>query len=94
MDVIYRLCAAKYAAESTPSVGRNTFLFALALGGKETTVISPEHLDELRDVWRREGQPPVPSGAITLLKNNLLILNNSGGTIVRIDPVDRQPLRP
>ena len=91
LDVTYRLCAAKFAAESTPTVGESTFLFALARGGKQISVLSPENLDALRRIWRTEGQPPVPDSAVSLLTEHLLIFDTGGEEIVRRDPADFQP---
>jgi hypothetical protein len=91
MEVIYRLCAAKFSAESTPTVGTNTFLFARARGGGEISVMSPENINGLRQIWRSEGQPPIPDSAIQLLKEHLLILNTAGETVVRRDPEELRP---
>ena len=91
IEVVYRLCAAKFSAESTPTVGTNTFLFALARGGGEVSVMSPEDINALRDMWRNEGQPPIPNRAIELLKEHLLILNTAGETVVRRDPEELRP---
>lgn len=58
-EIVYRVCAAKFAAESVPGVGRETYISWIGADG-ESGALWPNGVDLLRDQWREQGQPPVP----------------------------------
>jgi hypothetical protein len=68
-DVVYRACAAKFAAENVPGVGRQTYaLLVEPMSGVWTVVMEVERL---REIWESKGQPPVPSEARRLVARDL-----------------------
>jgi hypothetical protein len=70
-EIVYRLCAAKFAAESAPGVGEETFVFGLSRAGKDVTVMIPYAIPNLREIWKAQGQPPIPQSAMELLQARL-----------------------
>lgn len=80
---VYRACTAKFAAESAPGVGRETYAMVIEpLTGAWTLIMNT---DELRELWRIKGQPPVPPAATRLIKRDLKILERSIGNILSAD---------
>jgi hypothetical protein len=68
-ETVYRACAAKWAAESTRSVGETTYAVVLAPLSGGWTVLS--EIDRLRDLWKRKGRPPFPSAARSIVSRQL-----------------------
>jgi ATP-dependent protease HslVU (ClpYQ) peptidase subunit len=68
-ETVYRACAAKFAAENVPSVGESTH--AIVISPLSHTWTSIMDVDRLRELWHTRGQPPVPSGARTLIRREL-----------------------
>lgn len=69
--IVYRVCAAKFAAESASGVGPKTNISCIDENG-ETAFLLGREVDDLRDVWRNEGQPPFPDNARKLIEANLV----------------------
>lgn len=68
-ETVYRTCVAKFAAESVPGVGETTYALIIApLSGMWTLVTN---VDEVRELWRKKGQPPTPSAARRLIERDL-----------------------
>jgi hypothetical protein len=58
-ETVYRVCAAKFAAEHAPSVGESTYAVVISpMAGTWTLVFN---IDRIRELWRTKGQPPVPA---------------------------------
>lgn len=72
---VYRACAAKFAAESAPGVGRETLAMVIEPMTGASTLIT--NIDELRDLWQTRGQPPMPAGARRLIRRDLKILTKT-----------------
>jgi hypothetical protein len=60
-EAIFTVCAAKFAAERIPGVGKETFLFVKRPGCKAFTRPS-WLLPTIRDVWEKQGQARMPEG--------------------------------
>lgn len=66
---VYRTCAAKFAAEAAPGVGKQT----------QAMIVDPLmdrwamlfNVDDLRKEWQRNGQPPIPTAAKRLIHRDL-----------------------
>jgi hypothetical protein len=68
-DTVYRTCAAKFAAEAAPSVGKQTHVMIVApMAGTWTLLMD---VDRLRELWKSKGQPPLPAGALQLIRRDL-----------------------
>lgn len=68
-DVVYRACAAKFAAENVPGVGGETYaLLVEPMSGVWTLVMEVERL---RRIWETKGQPPFPSEARRIVSRDL-----------------------
>lgn len=68
-ETIYRLCAAKFAAENLPSVGPTTYVLVISPLTRKWTLI--DDIDRIRELWKSKGQPPVPSAAVRMIEKNL-----------------------
>lgn len=68
--ILFRLCAAKFAAENAPAVGQATFAVVAWRGGSRLAM-APGAIDKLREVWWREGSRPVPADALKIITENL-----------------------
>jgi len=65
---IYQVCAAKFMAESSPGVGRSTFVQVNTLEDKRGGyMINPDTIVKIRNLWDRHGKPRVPAKAIQAL---------------------------
>lgn len=80
---VYRACAAKFAAESAPGVGRETHAMVIEPMTGAFTLIT--NIDELRKLWQTRGQPPVPAGARRLINRDLKILTKTIERILKSD---------
>ncbi|MFI5365575.1 MAG: hypothetical protein ACHQ4J_08130 [Candidatus Binatia bacterium] len=67
----YRLCEAKFLAEPASGVGAKTFVIVIAPDGTHQ-VMYPEHVEELRGIWKREGRPSIPTSAIAKIQERLV----------------------
>ena len=68
-ETVYRVCAAKFAAETVPSVGKSTHAMIISpMAGTWTLLME---IDRLRELWLTKGQPPVPRGALRMIKRDL-----------------------
>lgn len=72
-ETIYRACAAKFTAEMAPSVGESTYAIAISALSDSWQLIT--NVDELREIWRKKGQPPFPPNARRLIAQ---ILQSNG----------------
>jgi hypothetical protein len=80
-DVLYRACAAKFAAENVPGVGRETFaLLVEPMSGAWTLVMEVERL---REIWESKGQPPFPSEARRIVSRDLRRLRKTQEEILK-----------
>lgn len=68
--ILYKLCAAKFAAENAPRVGRMTFALIARKGGVRH-VMRPEGVDKLREMWWEEGLRPVSDDALKVIRDSL-----------------------
>jgi ATP-dependent protease HslVU (ClpYQ) peptidase subunit len=68
-EIVYRACAAKFAAENVPSVGRATYAIVIAALSGDWTLIT--NIEQVRELWRTKGQPPIPSAARRLIERDL-----------------------
>ena len=67
---IFNVCAAKFAAEKTQGVGRETYLFAKRYGTNLFFTERPEELlKKVRWFWEKHGAPKIPGAAIAMLKD-------------------------
>lgn len=73
-DLIYRVCEAKFRAESSPFVGSKTCVIEIDDTGKQRTLLSGA-LVELKKVWREKGIPSVPAEVDTIIHNKRPGLN-------------------
>lgn len=71
-DTVYRACAAKFAAEAAPGVGKSTH--AMVVSPMAGTWALLMDVDRLRDLWQTRGQPPVPGRARVIIKRDLRAL--------------------
>ncbi len=70
---VYRACAAKFAAEAAPGVGRETHAMVIEpMAGTWTIVME---VDRLRDWWRTAGQPRFPPAAKRSIDQDLKALH-------------------
>ena len=69
-DTIYRVCAAKFAAESAPSVGQDTIALLRGAGAKDALFLFGHHFNRLRELWRRQVLS-YPSDAIVEISTQL-----------------------
>lgn len=67
---IYRSLAAKFMAETSPYVGKETFVLILSADGSDT-VLYPPAVDQVRGLWEREGKPRTPQDAESTAKRLL-----------------------
>jgi hypothetical protein len=72
-SVIYCVATAKFMAEKTLGVGPNTVMFTMKRTGGVVPVM-PDYLEEIRQLWIREGAPRIPDGAVALV--NRLVFGN------------------
>jgi hypothetical protein len=73
-ETVYRACAAKFAAEAAPGVGRETYAIVIEpMAGTWTIVME---VDQLRQWWRTTGQPRFPPAAKRSIDRDLRALRN------------------
>ena len=68
-ETVYRACAAKFAAENARSVGESTYAVVISPLAHAWTLVN--EIDQLREIWKAKGQPPVPPGARRLIERDL-----------------------
>lgn len=71
-EAIYRLCAAKFRAETTEGVGKATTLMVFRPGGKMKQFL-PAEVDKLREIWLAERAKTIPTEADDLITKRLKI---------------------
>lgn len=59
-QAIYRVCAAKFMAEKSVGVGRETVVMCLREDGK-TKLMFKRAIEPIRKLWEEEGRPRLPS---------------------------------
>ncbi|MBV8897235.1 MAG: hypothetical protein JO051_12035 [Acidobacteriaceae bacterium] len=69
IENVYRSCAAKFAAEAAPGVGRETHAMVTDPLMQKWAMIFD--IGELRKIWQSSGQPPFPSAAKRLICRDL-----------------------
>jgi hypothetical protein len=68
-ETVYRVCAAKFAAEAVPSVGKSTHAMIISpMAGTWTLLME---IDRLRELWLTKGQPPTPPEALRIIQRDL-----------------------
>jgi hypothetical protein len=67
-SVLYDLCAAKFMAETEPSVGQATNVLVHRFGRK-TRMLSDDGVKKLRELWETSGRPRTPSGVVETVKS-------------------------
>jgi hypothetical protein len=67
---IYHTCESKFMAESADGVGESTFAFVLHKSG-DCTMIWPDHVEQIRLIWKNEGQPRAPRNINELVSHQL-----------------------
>jgi hypothetical protein len=65
-ELIYRLCAAKFAAGTATGVGKATLVTVMDKDGNERMFTSPM-VDELKAVWEEEQRNPTPTKAFNII---------------------------
>jgi hypothetical protein len=60
---LYHACEAKFTSESAQGVGHSTWVLVLEADGSVRALIEPQ-IDEIRDLWDRQGKPRLPKRAI------------------------------
>jgi len=88
--LIYRCCAAKFAAESSPGVGRETTVYTFGPQSDSIRHVMSGRLDPLRDVWMSLGQPPVPTEALAVVATGLKTAEQNHHASVRARPMLEQ----
>jgi hypothetical protein len=68
-ETVYRTCAAKFAAEAAPGVGRQTHAMVTDPLMEKWAIVS--NIEELREIWQRVGQPRLPPAAKKLIQRDL-----------------------
>jgi hypothetical protein len=84
VDLIYRLCEAKFLGESAMGVGKKTFVDIFSADGTHQGLV-PELVEPIRIIWQKEGLPPLPSRARDEIERSL---HTIGWTKVGIDVGD------
>jgi hypothetical protein len=74
VDLVYRMCEAKFLGESAYGVGKNTFVIVIAPNGNQQR-LRPEHVETIRPIWEKQGIPPVPIEAFGAISLNLQEMN-------------------
>ena len=69
-EAVYRLCAAKFRAETTIGVGKATTLMVFRAGGKMKQFL-PAEIDQLREIWIEERKKGAPDKAEEIIKKRL-----------------------
>jgi len=70
-EIVYRLCAAKFAASSSQGVGPDTSVFCIEQGGGWSMMLKPD-VATLHKIWTKEGQPRIPKRAIAHIQEAFL----------------------
>jgi hypothetical protein len=75
-EIAYGVCAAKFAAESTPTVGKDSTFVALEQDG-DAILLEDNAVAKLRRIWETKGKPPVPRAALNFIsKESVRVLWN------------------
>jgi hypothetical protein len=69
-QLIYRLLAAKFSAETALGVGKSTTL-SLKSRGKNDWFLGPQVIEDIRGVWEKEIKKPEPQEAMEILLPSL-----------------------
>jgi len=77
VEMIYRLCEAKFRSEKASGVGRYTIVQILAPDGTCASA-AVERIEELRRIWRTDGSPPPPEKARKLIAEGFRKIDNWG----------------
>jgi hypothetical protein len=70
VDIIYRLCEAKFLGESAMGVGKKTFVDVFATDGIHQGLV-PKLVEPIRAIWQNEGLRPVPVKAQNEISRSL-----------------------
>jgi hypothetical protein len=70
VDLIYRLCEAKFLGESAMGVGKKTFVDVFSHNGIHQGLI-PDLVEPIRTIWQKEGLSPLPSSARAEISRSL-----------------------
>jgi hypothetical protein len=84
VDLIYRLCEAKFLGESAMGVGKKTFVDVFSSDGIHQGLV-PDLVEPIRAIWQKEGLPPMPASARAEISRSL---HTIGWTKVGIDVGD------
>jgi|HubBroStandDraft_6_1064221.scaffolds.fasta_scaffold196339_2 20S proteasome alpha/beta subunit len=69
-EVTYRLCEAKFCAETASGVGKDTLVVVTNRHGQEAVISFDEDIDRLRSIWKRT-HVAEPVEAVELIKERL-----------------------
>jgi hypothetical protein len=67
---IYDTCESKFMAESADGVGESTFALVLHKSG-DCPMIWPDHVEQIRLLWKNEGQSRAPKNINELVSHQL-----------------------
>jgi hypothetical protein len=68
-EVLYRVCEAKFMAESALGVGRHTYVNIARVGeAMSATHLSDYVVNSVRNAWEKEGKPRIPRGIVDELR--------------------------
>lgn len=70
IDLIYRVCEAKFLGEIALGVGKRTFVDVIAPDGTHRG-LNPDRVEFIRRIWQKRGIPAVPRAAWTKISQTL-----------------------
>ncbi|HET9401553.1 MAG TPA: hypothetical protein VFO34_11445 [Candidatus Acidoferrales bacterium] len=86
-DALYAVASAKFASETCMGVGEGTTMSLLRkrreADDKDAPVarlLQPEHVKQLRKLWKKHGRPQIPESAITVLHQIAADIEAPSGT--------------
>jgi len=69
-DAVYRLCEAKFTAESAPGVGVATTVFILRYDG-QVKALPRKDIQLLRETWDQSRRAPIPANVTKIVRESL-----------------------
>jgi ATP-dependent protease HslVU (ClpYQ) peptidase subunit len=84
VDLAYRMCEAKFLGESALGVGKNTAMLLMEPDGS-ARIMPLRPIEQIRDVWREFGRPPVPEQGREFVRR---------GFQFKVKPGDREGAKP
>jgi hypothetical protein len=71
LELIYRLCEAKFSCEDVDSIGRATNVLLVNAYNNQALQLNQEYIDQLRTIWERERRSTAPADAIDIIAEAL-----------------------